>query len=367
MIGSFVHDVPASRVVFGPGTIAEVGAEVERLGTSRVILVVSPSARAAGERVADDLGARVALRVTDTPAHVPTEAAERTTELARESGGDAIVAIGGGSAVGMAKAVARRLALPIVAVPTTYAGSEMTPIWGETADSRKHNGRDLLVLPRTVVYDPDLTMSLPPDVSAASGMNALAHLVEGLYAPGTSPLQTLQAVEGVRALAAALPVVVQDPTDQAARAESLYGAWLAGWTLGTTGMGVHHKICHVIGGAYGLPHAGVHSALLAYSAQFNATAAPEAMAAIVRGLHAAGRNASDAAAGIWDLARDIGAPTSLTEVGLDMPDVDDVAALVVEARPVNPRPVDVDGVRQLLLNACAGERPGSSESVQVHG
>ena len=284
MIGPFTHDVPASRVVFGVGALAQVPSEVERWGVRRVVLVASASASQAVQRLAQSLGDLVVARIEDARAHVPVALAESASADAHQSGADAIVAVGGGSSIGLAKAIARRLGLPILAVPTTYAGSEMTAIWGETADRRKQTGRDPGVLPRTVVYDPELTLSLPADVSAASGMNALAHLVEGLYAPGMSPVQALQAVEGVRALASALPAVVASPDDLAAREEALYGAWLAGWTLGTTGMGVHHKACHVLGGSYGLPHAGVHSALLAYSAQFNAGAAPEAMASVVRGL-----------------------------------------------------------------------------------
>jgi alcohol dehydrogenase class IV len=280
--------------------------------------------------------------------------------LAVESGADSVIALGGGSSTGMAKAVARDTGLPILAVPTTYAGSEMTSIWGLTEGQRKATGKDPRVLPRTVVYDPALTVSLPVDISAASGMNAIAHLVEGLYAPGVSPISFLQAEEGVRALASALPRVVADPGDLAARGDALYGAWLAGWTLGTTGMGVHHKICHTLGGTYNLPHAPSHSAVIAYATAFNAEAAPAAMAAVVRALNAAGIACTDAAQGVFDLARAIGAPTSLVEIGFDPAAIDEAAGIVAAARPTNPRPVDLDGVRGLLAAACAGHRPGEA-------
>jgi maleylacetate reductase len=191
-------------------------------------------------------------------------------------------------------------------------------------------------------------------------MNALAHLVEGLYAPGLSPLSAMQAQEGVRALATSLPRVVAAPLDLEARGDALYGAWLAGWTLGTTGMGVHHKICHVLGGAYNLPHAPMHSAVLPYATAFNTAAAPAAMDAITRALDDAGMPATSAASGIWDLARAIGAPTCLVDVGFDVASVEEAAAIIVAGQPVNPRTVDVDGVVELLRAACIGKRPEST-------
>lgn len=362
MVDSFVHDVPATRVVFANGAIDQVGHEVERLGCARALLVSGGPESQYAERIETQLGSRVVARFTDVVMHVPVDVAQRALALSVESDADIVIALGGGSSTGMAKAVAKETGLPIVAVPTTYAGSEMTSIWGLTEGSRKTTGRDVRVLPRTVIYDPELTVSLPVSISAASGMNALAHLVEGLYAPGISPISAMQAEEGVRALASSLPRVVADPNDLMARADALYGAWLAGWTLGTTGMGVHHKICHTLGGTYNLPHAPAHSAVIPYATAFNATAAPRAMAAIVRALNAAGIPATCAAEGIWDLATAIGAPTSLREVGFDAVDIDEATAIVVAAQPINPRSVDPDGVRALLLAAYDGTRPGASVS-----
>lgn len=362
MVDAFVHDVPAARVVFANGAIDQVGAEVERLGCARALLISGGPEAQYAERIAAQLGSRVVARFTDVVMHVPVDVAERAVALAAESGADVVIALGGGSSTGMAKAVAKETGLPIVAVPTTYAGSEMTPIWGLTEGSRKTTGRDLRVLPRTVIYDPELTVSLPVSISSASGMNALAHLVEGLYAPGISPISAMQAEEGIRALASSLPRVAADPEDLVAREDALYGAWLAGWTLGTTGMGVHHKICHTLGGTYNLPHAPSHSAVIPFATAYNAEAAPVAMAAIVRALNAGGITATDAAQGVWDLATAIGAPTSLREVGFDAADVDEATAIVVAAHPTNPRPVDPDGVRALLLAAYDGTRPGASVS-----
>jgi maleylacetate reductase len=230
----------------------------------------------------------------------------------------------------------------------------MTPIWGVTDGGRKTTGRDRTVLPATVVYDPALTTSLPTDISAASGMNALAHLVEGLYAPDASPVTAVLAEEGIRALADALPRVVVAPGDLDARSCALYGAWLAGWVLGTAGMGLHHKICHVLGGAYNLPHAGTHSAVLPFVTAYNAPAAPAAMVRAARAL-----GAQDPARALWKLAERIGAPTSLAQVGLDSGRIPEAARLVVETSPVNPRPVDRAAVDELLRAAYAGRLPGA--------
>jgi maleylacetate reductase len=294
---------------------------------------------------------------TDVVMHVPVEVAVAAVGAARDAGADSVVAIGGGSAIGTAKAVARDTHLPVVAVPTTYAGSEMTPIWGTTHAGRKTTGRDPYVLPKVVVYDPELTLTLPLDLTVSSGMNALAHLVEGLYAPGVSPLQVATAREGLRALARGLPRVAARPDALDARAEVTYGAWLAGWTLGTTGMGIHHKICHVLGGAYDLPHAPTHSAVVPYAVAANSRAAPDAMAVIESAFRAAGRPADHAAGAIWDLRDDIGAPARLADLGFGVDQIDRAARIVVEQRPVNPRQVDLACARAVLTAAHAGARP----------
>jgi len=357
MVRPFVHDAPASRVVFGNGSISRVADEVQRLGATRVLLVFGRSEAPFAANIAAQLGDSLAGEFTDVVMHVPVETARQAVSAARDLDADVVVALGGGSSTGTAKAVALETHLPVVAVPTTYAGSEMTTIWGMTENGRKTTGRDSAVLPRTVIYDPELTLTLPAGLSAASGMNALAHLVEGLYAPSVSPVLAAQAEEGVRALASALPRVVADPSDLDARGDALYGAWLAGWVLGTCGMGVHHKICHTLGGTYNLAHAPAHSAVIAYATQFNQFDAPDAMSALVRAFASAGRSAPDAASAVWELARDIGAPTSLKSIGFDAASIDEAAAIVVAGSPTNPRPVDLDGVRSLLSAAYEGARP----------
>ena len=351
---NFVYDVSASRVVFGVGRIRQVPDGVELLGAERVLLIAGGREKKYADELAAALGSRLVDRIGEVVMHVPAALAAAAHEQTEQSRADLLVCLGGGSAIGLANAVVLRTRLPILAVPTTYAGSEMTPIWGVTDGGRKTTGRDRTVLPATVVYDPALTTSLPADISAASGMNALAHLVEGLYAPDASPVTAVLAEEGIRALADALPRVVVAPGDLDARSCALYGAWLAGWVLGTAGMGLHHKICHVLGGAYNLPHAGTHSAVLPFVTAYNAPAAPAAMVRAARAL-----GAQDPARALWKLAERIGAPTSLAQVGLDPGRIPEAARLVVETSPVNPRPVDRAAVDELLRAAYVGRLPGA--------
>lgn len=285
--------------------------------------------------------------------HVPIETARTARETARRVAADCAVAIGGGSTIGLGKAIALDSGLPIVAIPTTYSGSEMTPIYGLTEQGVKRTGRDRKVLPRVVIYDPSLTLSLPIKVAGPSGINALAHCVEALYAENANPITSLMAAEGVHALARALPRLAKDPGDVEARSDALYGAWLAGSALGNVAMGLHHKLCHALGGAFNLPHAELHTVILPYATRFNGEAAPEAMRVI-----AAGLGASDAGKGIYDLAKSIGAPLSLQEIGMPLEGLDRAAKLATESPYYNPRPVDYAGVRQLLEDAYYGRSPG---------
>lgn len=351
----FVHELHSGRVVFGPGSLGQARAEVERLGCGVALLIADASVREPADRLADALGPLLAGRSDQVAQHVPADVAGEAVRLAAERQADVLVSLGGGSSTGLAKAVARELDLPILAVPTTYAGSEMTPIWGLTERAQKTTGRDARVLPATVIYDPDLTLSMPPRLTATSGLNALAHSAEAMYAPEGSPIIGLIAAESARALAAALPRCVDDPGDAKARSEALYGAWLAGMSLGNTTMGVHHKLCHVLGGAYGLPHAEMHSAMLAYALAFNRDAAPVAMTRL-----AAALGADDAAAGVWDLAHRIGAPTSVAAIGLASGQVDEAAGLLADTPPHNPRSVTIEGARELLRAAFEGLRPSAA-------
>jgi maleylacetate reductase len=280
------------------------------------------------------------------------ETARAAREVARQRDADCYVAIGGGSTIGLGKAIALETGMPIVAVPTTFAGSEMTPIYGVTEAGIKKTGRDRRVLPKTVIYDPSLTLSLPAKIAGPSGMNAIAHCLEGLYAQDANPITSLLAAEGIRALSRSLPVVVNEPGNLDARADALYGAWLAGSVLGNVGMAIHHKLCHTLGGSFNLPHAEVHTVILPHAAEFNRETVPEAMRIAAEAL-----GARDAAQGIYDLAGRLGAPLSLKAIGMPEDGLDRAAKLATENPYYNPRPVEYSGVRRLLENAFYGRRP----------
>ncbi len=356
MTRSFTYQALPMRVVFGAGVLAQLPDEVAALGLSRVLVLCSPEQEDTGRRVAAALGDRAAGVLAEARMHVPIEVANRARDVARELGADGCVAVGGGSAVGLGKAIALEHGLPVIAVPTTYAGSEMTPVWGLTEAGEKRTGRDVRVLPKSVLYDPELTVSLPAGLSATSGLNAVAHAVEGLYAPDATPIVSLMAEEGTRALAAALPRVVADGTDIDARSGAQYGAWLCGAVLAATTMSLHHKLCHTLGGTLDLPHAQTHTVVLPHALAYNQPAAPAAVAALSRALG----GTSDPARELWELAGRLGAPRSLAELGMKESDVPRIAELAVARPYANPRPVTRDGVERLLRAAWAGDRPAPS-------
>lgn len=349
---SFTYEALPGRVVFGAGRLEQLPAEIERLGATRALVLSTPEQRGQAAAVAARLGERAVGIFDQAVMHVPIETAQRARENARSLGADCCVTVGGGSTTGLGKAIALVSSLPILAVPTTYAGSEMTPIWGLTEGGVKKTGRDRRVLPRTVIYDPELTVTMPSALAATSAMNAIAHCVEALYAEDANPIISLMAEDGIRALAAAVPGVMKRPDDLKARGEALYGAWLAGASLGAVGMALHHKLCHTLGGTFNLPHAETHTVVLPHAAAYNAKAAPEAMARVARAL-----GASEAAAGLFDLAVSLGAPTSLREIGMKEDGLDRAADLAVQNPYYNPRSVTREGVRTLLDDAFRGRRP----------
>lgn len=307
----FSYEPPRQRIVFGAGAARrDLAAECDRLGVRRLLLITTPGERARRRDVLAPLGERIAGEFTDVREHVPAPVAEQARGAASGLAADALLSIGGGSATGTAKAVALELKLPIIAVPTTYAGSEVTPVWGLTSQRRKTTGRSPDVLPRTVVYDPELTVSLPAEVTAASGLNAVAHCVEALALPGTDPITAMFAEAGIRVLASALPAAVQDGAYVDARAGALYGAYLAGTAFAVAGSGVHHKICHVLGGRFDLPHAQTHAVLLPQVALHFERTAPDAMERVASAL-----GTESAAAGLYELAGRIRAPVALRDIG----------------------------------------------------
>lgn len=353
----FTYQGSPARVLFDSPFAEGVADALDALEVRRAFLVAGPGPEtAAAERLQAALGSRAAALSLDAAMHTPVEVTERVLAELSRSGADGLVALGGGSAIGLSKALALRTGLPQVAVPTTYAGSEATPILGQTEGGRKTTLRAEAVRPRAVVYDVDLTLTLPAKLSATSGLNALAHAVEALYAQDANPVISLLAEDAVRRLSRALPAIAADPGDREARSEALYGAWACGTCLGAVGMSLHHKLCHVLGGSFDLPHAETHAVVLPHVAAFNRPAAPEALARVADALQA-----PDAAQGLHELAVRLRAPTSLREIGLDASALDRVADLAVASPYWNPRPVARAGVRRLLDDAHLG-RPPSTET-----
>ena len=354
MMDTFTYEALPIRVRFGRGTLSLVASEVERLGGTRALVLTTPQQEAEGARVGALLGTSFAGVFSGATMHTPSEVTEQALAALKESGADCVVALGGGSTTGLGKALALRTGINQVCIPTTYAGSEMTTILGETRDGLKTTIKSLDVLPESVIYDVDLTMGLPAMLSATSGMNAIAHAVEGLYAQDRNPVISLMAEEGIRTLADALPILVHEPANVAARTKALYGAWLCGCVLGAVGMALHHKLCHTLGGSFNLPHAETHTIVLPHAVAYNAAAAPEAMAAITRAL-----GAPDAARGLFDLVRALGVPQALSQIGMPEDGIERAADIAVEKPYWNPRPIERGAIRDLIARAYSGERPGA--------
>ena len=352
---TFTYAANASRVVFGAGALREVAAEVGRLGALRALVLCTPEQADSARRVAELLGDRAVGIFAKAVMHVPLETAREAGAEAARLGADCAVAIGGGSTTGLGKAIALESSLPILAIPTTYAGSEMTPIWGITEAGVKKTGRETRVLPRTVIYDPELTLTLPLSLTVTSALNAIAHAAEGLYAHDGNPILSLMAEEGIRASAAALAPLQANPRDLAARSDALYGAWLCGTVLGGASMGLHHKLCHTLGGSFNLPHADTHTVVLPHVLAYNAAMAPEAMARIARALSLP--DAADVPRALQALAARHGAPTSLRALGMPSEGLDRAADLAVTNQYPNPRPLERAPLRALLQRAFEGAPP----------
>ena len=351
----FVYSALPMRVRFGAGTLAELPGEIEALGLRRVLVLATPQQVDEAETLAGRIGPRAAGVFGGARMHTPVEVTAEAMRQVEAERIDGLVAVGGGSTTGLSKAIALRTDLPQIVVPTTYAGSEMTPILGQTENGVKTTVRSSKVLPEVVIYDVDLTLTLPARLSAVSGLNAIAHAVEALYAQDRNPVVSLMAAEGIRALARALPVLMATPEDRAARSDALYGAWLCGTCLGAVGMALHHKLCHALGGAFDLPHAETHAAVLPHAMAYNAPAVPEAAQAV-----AAALGADEAAPGLYDLARRLGVPMALRDLGMPEAGIDIAADAALSNPYWNPRPLDRAAIRDLLARAHAGLPPRSA-------
>ncbi|KAJ6085347.1 Dehydroquinate synthase-like protein [Penicillium canescens] len=350
----FVYQTSASRIVFGSGTINKIQLELDRLESTKPLLLCTPQQVAQAEQVRSALDGRVSDIFAEATMHTPVEVTERAVWIAQSTKCDTIISIGGGSTIGLGKAISFRTGLYHIAIPTTYAGSEVTPILGETRDGRKTTQSSTKILPGTVIYDIDLTLSLPVSLSITSGINAMAHAVEALYSQNQNPVTCLFAKEGVTALAEALPGLLSGDaaTARAARGRALYGAWLCGTCLGSVGMALHHKLCHTLGGSFNLPHADTHAIILPHSLAYNAPKVPAAMAMIAEALP---DSDGDAIYGLNLLLERLGVTRDLKAYGFREDDVPKAAEIALSNPYWNPRELERNAIEELLRRAWAGE------------
>ncbi|MDQ0314547.1 maleylacetate reductase [Amorphus orientalis] len=351
MTQSFTYRGMPHEIVFGDGSSTAVGDHVDKLGCRRALVLTTPQQVEDGTDLARNLGDRSAGVFSEAAMHTPVDVTERAVERVAVTGADCLVALGGGSTTGLGKAIAYRTDLPQIVIPTTYAGSEVTPILGQTEHGKKTTLTDQKVVPEVVIYDPSLTLGLPVAMSVTSALNAMAHAAEGLYAQNRNPIVSIYAVEGLKAMQSALPAIVETPGDPEARGKALYGAWLCGMVLGAVGMALHHKICHTLGGSFDTPHADTHAIMLPHTIGYNAAAVPELLAPVGEIF------GGTPGAALYDFALRVGAPSALKDLGLSEADLDRAADLAVQNAYWNPRPIERDPIRALLQDAWEGRRP----------
>ena len=351
MAQSFNYQGNNARIVFANGSSAQIASHVEELGCRRALILSTPHRAGNVELLAERLGPLCVGTFCGATMHTPVDVTDRAVAKAAEFKADCVVSLGGGSTTGLGKAIAYRTDIDQIVIPTTYAGSEVTPILGQTENGSKTTLRSPRVLPEVVIYDPELTLGLPVDVSVTSGLNAIAHAAEGLYAADRNPIASLMATEGMRALKEALPVIVARPRDPEARAKALYGAWLCGTVLGQVAMALHHKICHTLGGSFDTPHAGTHAVMLPHTVGFNAVAVPDLLLPVTEVFGGSPGQA------LYDFAKSVGSPMTLKGFGLSEGDLDRAAEIATKSPYPNPRPIDRASIRSLLQSAWQGERP----------
>ena len=348
----FVYNALPARIVFGSGTLQHLPEEVKRLGCQRALVLSTKSREQSGEDVKSLLGNLAVGLYSNATMHTPVDITEEAMDMAEQLKADCIVSIGGGSTTGLGKAIAYRTDLPQIVIPTTYAGSEATPILGQTAGGQKTTLKSDKVLPEVILYDVDLTMTLPDRITITSGLNAIAHAVEALYSPESNPMIDMLAEQGIAAIARALPIIHNDPTNKEARSDALFGAWACGTCLGAVGMSLHHKLCHTLGGSFDMPHAETHTVILPHVVVYNEPGAKEAIAKVARALRT-----DNAARGLYDLARNLSAPYSLKELGFKEDDIPRAADIASKAPYPNPVKLEREKILTLLQNAWAGTRP----------
>ena len=340
-----------SQIVFGCGAIEQTSLWIEQLSCKQAIVLCTKGREQQAQNLSDSFGKLTVGVLPMAVMHTPVEITKLALQKVREKNADCLVAIGGGSATGLSKAIAYHTKLPQIVIPTTYAGSEVTPNLGQTENKLKISLKCEQIIPNIVIYDPELTSNLPINTSITSGFNAMAHAIEGLYAKDCNPISSLSANEGLKALISALPKLKLDSADITARSEALYGAWLCGTVLGTVGMALHHKLCHVLGGSFDTPHAETHTILLPHTINFNAKVASDSL----KNLHNMLDNSPGT--GLYEFAKKMGAPISLKEIGLSEKNLDKASKIATKNPYWNPRPITWDAIRQLLQDAWEGKCP----------
>lgn len=349
MIEPFTYNSAPVRVRFGWDMLDAIGEEIRRLGCRRALVLSTSHQEDQARALADRLGELSAGVFAHAAMHTPVQVTMKALAAMEAADADCTVALGGGSTTGLGKAIAYRRNTPQIVVPTTYAGSEVTPILGQTEEGRKTTVTDPKIQPEVVIYDVDLTLSLPASMTVTSGMNAMAHAIEALYAKDRNPIVSAMAREGIAALARALPAIARNGQDRNARADALYGAWLCGTVLGSVGMALHHKLCHTLGGTFDLPHAETHTVVLPYATAFNASAVPDLLQPLMEIF-----DTDRPGAALQEFARDLGAPTALRDIGMPEDGIDKAADLAVQNPYWNPRPFDRAEIRDLIARAWAG-------------
>ena len=351
----FEYNANPGRVIFGSGSIKKLPNEINRLGLKSPLFLSTPQQVSQAEeiqKIVSDASITPAGVYTQATMHTPSHITEDALSFVKTKSADCVVSIGGGSTIGLGKAISVRTGLPHICIPTTYAGSEMTPILGETQDGRKTTRSDPKILPGTVIYDVDFTMTLPPALSATSGVNAIAHAVEALYAKNTNPIISLLALDATKALAESLPEIIENPKYQAARERAQYGAWLCGTCLGTSAMALHHKLCHTLGGSFNLPHAETHTIVLPHALSYNAPAIPKVMDQLATALPGSD---GDATKGLNLLLEKLKVKRALKDFGMKEEDIDKATEIAMSAQYPNPRPLEKEAIRELIRRAWAGE------------
>lgn len=340
------------QIIFGAGALQRLPDELDARGLGKALVLSTPEQQHHAQMIADLIGERCVGIFDQAVMHVPSTTVAAALKLAASAKADATISIGGGSTTGLGKALALKAGLANVAIPTTYAGSEMTNVWGMTEDGRKTTGRDNNVVPTFAIYDPELTLDLPAAISGPSGINAMAQAVVNATAAKSNPIISALALDGIRALSVSLPIIIESPRDIEARSQALYGACLCGAALGVGITGLHHRLCHTLGGSFNTSHADTHAILLAYSVAYNRNAVPQGTQRVAEAL-----GVSDAANGIYDLLHKVSSKTNLAHLGLSASDLDRASVIATEAPINNPAEVSSARVRALFQQAFDGERP----------